>query len=94
MRISRACADFPLVCKEDVQPRARQIKVMCLMPVPDAQGVYIIDPEYNGETGDSWKDTAVCALIFNARPVTGESWREIEGGHTGQRAWRVVKGGS
>ena len=30
-------------------------------------------------------------LIFDARPVTGESWREVAGGHAGERAWRVVK---
>jgi len=30
---------FPLVCKEDVQPRVLKIKVMCLTPARDAPGV-------------------------------------------------------
>jgi hypothetical protein len=63
--------------------------VMCLMP---ASGVaYIVDPEYNGETGNAKKDTALCKLIFDAERITGEVWREISGGHEGERAWRVVK---
>jgi hypothetical protein len=33
----------------------------------------------------------MAVLIFDARPITGESWVEIKGGHGGQRAWRVVK---
>ena len=82
---------FPLVCKEDVRRRAQKIKVMCLMPLEGRDGVYVVDPEYDGETGDAWKDTALCKLIFDARPVTGEVWREVEGGCDGQRAWRVVK---
>lgn len=82
---------FPLVCKEDVRKRAPKIKVMCLMPAEDAPGVYIVDPEYNGETGDDWKDTALCTLIFDATRVTGEAWREVDGGHGGERAWRVVR---
>ena len=36
-------------------------------------------------------DFAMAVLIFDARPITGESWVEIKGGHGGQRAWRVVK---
>jgi hypothetical protein len=65
---------------------------MCLKPSDDgAPGIYVVDPEYYGETGDKWKDTALCSLIFDARGVSGESWREIQGGHAGQRAWRVVK---
>ena len=51
----------------------------------------MVDPEYDGETGEAWKDTALCALIFDARGVTGEAWREVEGGHAGVRAWSVVK---
>ena len=82
---------FPLVCKEDVRKGAKKIGVMCLMPCAEGSPIYIIDPEYNGETGDAWKDTALCSLIFEATPVTGEAWREVEGGHEGQRAWRVVK---
>ena len=83
---------FPLVCKEDDRKGAQKINVMCLKP-SDTPGIYIVDPEYNGETGDSWKDTALIKLIFDARPVTGEAWREVEGGHagTGGRAWGVVK---
>ena len=80
-----------LVCKEDVRKRAQKIKVMCLKPADGASGAYVVDPEYNGETGNAWKDTALCTLIFDARPVTREVWREVEGGHAGERAWHVVK---
>ena len=56
-----------------------------------APGVYVVDPEFNGETGNAWKDTALISLIFDARPVTGERWVEMNGGYAGERAWRVVK---
>ena len=59
---------------------------MCLMPLEGERGVYVVDPEYNGETGNAWKDTALISLIFDARTVTGESWEEIAGGYKGQRA--------
>ena len=82
---------------------AEVIKVMCLMPLTPVEGapgifteggvpgIFLIDPEYNGETGDAWKDHALCKLIFDASKVTGEVWREVQGGHEGQRAWRVAK---
>ena len=82
---------FPLVVKEDVPVRAQKIKVMCLMPKEGAPGIYVVDPEYNGDTGDKKKDYALCKLIFDARPVNGDVWRELAGGHAGGRAWRVVK---
>lgn len=58
---------------------------------PDKCSDRVIDPEYNGETGDKWKDTALSKLIFDASSVTGEVWREVAEGHEGQRAWQVVK---
>ena len=54
--------------------------------------MYVVDPEFNGETGDEWSDHAMATLIFDARPVTGEVWRELEGGWGGERAWHVVRG--
>ena len=82
---------FPLVVKESVVRGARLIKVMCLKPNGD--GTYSIDPEFNGETGNRWKDHAQIRLIVNAQPVTGEVWREISGGRGGERAWHVVQRG-
>ena len=66
-----------LVCKEDVRKRAQKIKVMCLKPADGASGAYVVDPEYNGETGNAWKDTALCTLIFDARPVTHEVYHSV-----------------
>lgn len=64
---------------------------MCLKPVDGAPGVYVVDPEYDGNTGDEWKDHALTGLIFDARPINGEAWLEIDGGYASERAWRVVK---
>jgi hypothetical protein len=61
------------------------------LPLESAPDVYVVEPQYNGETGNVWKDTALIRLIFDARSVTGEIWVEIEGGHGGQRAWRVCR---
>ena len=77
--------------KESVQPHARKINVMCLQHAADADGIYVVDPEFNGETGKPQKDTARIELLFDARPITGEVWRPIEGGHAGQRAWCAIK---
>ena len=67
--------------------------MMCLAPArgEDAKGIYVIDPEFNGETGNAWKDHAQIKLIFDMQPVNGEVRREIQGGHRGERAWRVVR---
>ena len=54
---------FPLVCKEDVRKRAQKIKVMCLKPADGASGAYVVDPEYNGETGNAWKDSVLTCEI-------------------------------
>ena len=62
------------------------------MPAVQGSPIYIIDPEYNGETGDAWKDTALCSLIFNATPVTGEAWQKVEGGHEGQQPAGMARG--
>ena len=82
---------FPMVCKADIQPNKGRVRCMCLKPGGEA-GVYVVDPEFNGETGDEWSDHAMATLIFDARPVTGEVWRELEGGWGGERAWHVVRG--
>ena len=82
---------FPMVCKDDVQKGQPKVAAMCLMPKQSAPGIYMVDPKFDGNTGGAWNDQAMAVLIFDARPVTGESWMEIKGGHGGQRAWRVVK---
>lgn len=79
---------FSLVCKEDVKKSARRIRVMCLKP--SVPGVYVVDPEYDGNTGDEWRDHALTNLIFDARPVNGEAWREILP-PTRPRSWHVVR---
>ena len=86
---------FPVLLKEAVRPRARKIRVACLMPSEEQRGVYTIDPVFNGETGIAKKDNARIDLLFNAQPITGEVWRPIEDGSAGSsgggpRAWRVV----
>eukprot|EP00966_Prymnesium_polylepis_P105378 2440305-Prymnesium_polylepis.1 len=45
---------------------------------------------FNGDAGDKKKDYARTGLLFNAQPLTGEVWRELEGGLGKERAWRVV----
>ena len=83
---------FPVVLTESVRPRARVIRVKCLTPAAEARGVYVVDPIFNGETGDDKKDNARIDLLFDARPITSEVWRPIEGGYAGEvEAWRVVK---
>ena len=86
---------FPVLLKEAVRPRARLIRVACLMPSEEQRGVYTIDPVFNGETGIAKKDNARIDLLFNAQPITGEVWRPIEDGAAGSsgggpRACRVV----
>ena len=84
---------FPLLLVESARPRASTIKVACLRPDPQGPaGVYTIDPEFRGDTGKREKDYARMELIFDAQPITGEVWRELEGGvRGGERAWRVVR---
>lgn len=84
---------FPIAVKENMANRGKSVKCMCLQPAsgPGSDGLYTIDPEFNGETGDSKRDYARSNLIFDATLITGEVWREVEGGLEGQRAWRVVK---
>ena len=95
---SRMCqmeSYFPLVIKKEVQKHAQKVNVMCLMPKEGASGVYVVDPQYNGETGDEKNDRALCKLIFDARPINGDVWRKITGGHGDDLdAWHVVKDGS
>jgi len=84
---------FPIAVKENMTNRGKSVKCMCLQPAsgPGSDGLYTIDPEFNGATGDNKRDYARSHLIFDAMPITGEVWREMEGGYKGQRAWRVVK---
>ena len=84
-------ADATLVCIEDHRKGAKKINVACLMPWE--AGVYVIDPEFNGKTGNSWRDNAFCSFIFDARPATGEVWREILGEDLKQIATRLREGG-
>ena len=82
---------FPMVCKDDVKKGQPKVASMCLMPEPNAPGIYVVDPKFDGATGNAWNDNSMAVLIFDARPVTGEYWREVAGGHSGKRAWRVHK---
>jgi hypothetical protein len=49
-----------------------------------------VDPVFNGETGDPKKDNARINLLFDARPITGEVWRPVDG-QAPPIEWRVVK---
>ena len=82
---------FPLTVMETARPRLQYITVACLKPAGDTTGVYVIDPDYPGDTGNKKKDCARIDLIFDAEPLTGEVWRPVQGGHAGARAWCVVK---
>ena len=42
-------------------------------------------------SGDKKRNFARMELVFDAQPITGEVWREVQGSHEGARAWRVLK---
>ena len=42
-------------------------------------------------SGDKKRNFARMELVFDAQPITGEVWREVQGGHEGARARRVLK---
>ena len=80
---------FPLVLTEDWAPRMVKIKCACLEP--RGQGVYTIDPSWQGET-DRNADKAFINLIFE---VQGEGLREVAGGiempQGPMQAWKMQR---